>query len=223
MTSLPLANVVVDTFLHGGIIMWPLLGLSLFAIAVIAERIFWWTAAKRRRDSDRLARTYEALSRGDRETAIKLSEVSADPRLRVIAYGLVHSEAEVEIAMQVRATEELKLARRFLNAMDTIITLAPLLGLLGTVTGIMQSFKFVGGDQELAAAKVSGGIGEALIATACGLGIAIATLLPFNLFGGQADELREEIETVSKNVHLLNEKSRSQRREKNYENAGIAQ
>lgn len=203
--------------------MWPLLGLSLFAIAVIAERIFWWTAAKRRRDSDRLARTYEALSRGDRETAIKLSEVSADPRLRVIAYGLVHSEAEVEIAMQVRATEELKLARRFLNAMDTIITLAPLLGLLGTVTGIMQSFKFVGGDQELAAAKVSGGIGEALIATACGLGIAIATLLPFNLFGGQADELREEIETVSKNVHLLNEKSRSQRREKNYENAGIAQ
>ncbi len=223
MTSLPLANVVVDTFLHGGIIMWPLLGLSLFAIAVIAERIFWWTAAKRRRDSDRLARTYEALSRGDRETAIKLSEVSADPRLRVIAYGLVHSESEVEIAMQVRATEELKLARRFLNAMDTIITLAPLLGLLGTVTGIMQSFKFVGGDQELAAAKVSGGIGEALIATACGLGIAIATLLPFNLFGGQAEELREEIETVSKNVHLLNEKSRPQRREKNYESAGSAQ
>ena len=203
--------------------MWPLLGLSLFALAVIAERIFWWSAAKRRRDSDRLARTYEALARGDREAAINLAKASADSRLQVIAYGLVHSESEMEIAMQVRATEELKLARRFLNAMDTIITLAPLLGLLGTVTGIMQSFKFVGGDQELAAAKVSGGIGEALIATACGLGIAIITLLPFNLFGGQAEELREEIETVSKNVHLLTEKGRPQRREKNYQNAGSAQ
>ncbi len=223
MTSLPLANVVVDTFLHGGIIMWPLLGLSLFALAVIAERIFWWSAAKRRRDSERLTRTYEALSRGDREGAINLAKASGDPRLRVIAYGLVHSESDVEIAIQVQATEELKLARRFLNAMDTIITLAPLLGLLGTVTGIMQSFKFVGGDQELAAAKVSGGIGEALIATACGLGIAIITLLPFNLFGGQAEELREEIETVSKNVHLLTEKGRPQRREKKYENAEIAQ
>jgi biopolymer transport protein ExbB len=223
MIPLFLANAVVDTFLHGGIIMWPLLALSLFAIGVIAERIIWWSAAKRRRDSDRLAKTYEALARGDRETAIKLAEASADPRLRVIAYGLVHSESGVEIAMQVRATDELKAARRFLNAMDTIITLAPLLGLLGTVTGIMQSFKFVGGDQELAAAKVSGGIGEALIATACGLGIAIATLLPFNLFGGQSEELREEIETVSKNVHLLTEKGKPRSRERNYENVGASQ
>jgi len=224
MNSLYLANIVFDTFLHGGIIMWPLLGLSLFAAGVIAERVVWWTAAKRRRDTERLSRTYEALSRGDREQAIQLAEASSDPRLRVIAYGLVHQESGVEIAMQVRATEELKLARRFLNAMDTIITLAPLLGLLGTVTGIMQSFKFVGGDQELAASKVSGGIGEALIATACGLGIAIATLVPFNLFGSHADELREEIETVSKNVHLLAEKAKqAPRREKQYESAGAAQ
>ena len=222
MNHVYLANVVFDTFLHGGIIMWPLLGLSLFALSVIAERVFWWTAQKRRRDTDRLTRTYEALARGDREEAIKLAEGSSDPRLRVIAYGLVHQESGVEIAMQVRTTEELKLARRFLNAMDTIITLAPLLGLLGTVTGIMQSFKFVGGDQELAASKVSGGIGEALIATACGLGIAIITLLPFNLFGGQAEELREEIETVSKNIHLLDEKAKPQRRERSYENVGAS-
>jgi len=222
MHPLFLANVVVDTFLHGGIIMWPLLGLSLFALAVIADRIVWWSLARRRRDTERLTRTYEALGRGDREQAIKLAEATADPRLRVIAYGLVHQESGVEIAMQVRATEELKRARRFLNAMDTIITLAPLLGLLGTVTGIMQSFKFVGGDQELAASKVSGGIGEALIATACGLGIAIATLIPFNLFGGQAEELREEIETVSKNVHLLIEKSRPAGREVNFESSHVS-
>ena len=107
--------------------------------------------------------------------------------------------------------------------MDTIITLAPLLGLLGTVTGIMQSFKFVGGDQELAANKVSGGIGEALIATASGLGIAIFTLVPFNLFGSYAEELHEELDTVIKNVRLLYEKARPGRRERNLQHAGTSE
>lgn len=207
MFPLLLANIIVDTFLHGGIIMWPLLGLSLFAVGVIAERVIWAYAARRHRDSNRLASVYQKLSHSDRNAAAALAEESQDPRLRVIAHGLAHPEAGVEIAMEVRTVDELKIARRFLTAMDTIITLAPLLGLLGTVTGIMQSFKFVGGDQELAAAKVSGGIGEALIATATGLGIAIVTLVPFNLFGSRAEELQDELETVVKNVQLLSDRA----------------
>lgn len=216
MIHLTFANILVDTFLHGGIIMWPLLVLSLFAVAVIAERIFWGVSFRRARDTERLNRIYKTLGRGDRDEAIKLADASADPRIQVVAYALDHPETAIEIATQIRSSEELKVARRFLTAMDTIITLAPLLGLLGTVTGIMQSFKFVGGDQDLAVAKVSGGIGEALIATACGLGIAIVTLLPFNIFGSKAEELEEELETVSKNVQLLGEKAKS-RSERGYE------
>ncbi len=216
MIHVTFANIVFDTFLHGGLIMWPLLFLSLLAVAVISERIVWWIAARRSRDPARLTRVYQALAEGDQVEAATLAETSADPRLRVIAYGLEHSETDVEIAMQVRVAEELKLARRFLDAMDTFVTLAPLLGLLGTVTGIMQSFRFVGGDQELAAAKVSGGVGEALIATACGLGIAIVTLIPNNLFGSRAEELHEELDTVIKNVHLLTEKAKARRREKSF-------
>lgn len=209
MIPLTFANLLVDTFLHGGIIMWPLLALSLFAIAVIVERIFWWLSFRRTRDTERLRRIYKALGEGDRDNAAKLADASADPRVRLVGYSLDHSETSIEIATQIQAAEELKVARRFLTAMDTIITLAPLLGLLGTVTGIMQSFKFVGGDQDLAVSKVSGGIGEALIATACGLGIAIVTLLPFNIFGSKAEELEQELETVAKNVQLLTEKSKA--------------
>jgi len=223
MTQLPVANIVVDTFLHGGIIMWPLLVLSLSALAVIAERLVWWLAARRKLDPNNLDRAYRALAQGERNQALEVAVKSSDPRLKVIAYGLEHPEAVLEVAMQVRQSDELKHARRFLSVMDTVITLAPLLGLLGTVTGIMQSFKFVGGDQELAAAKVSGGIGEALIATACGLGIAIITLLPFNLIGSYVDELREELDNVIKNVHLLLEKAKPANREHSFENVGAAE
>lgn len=222
----PLANVLVDTFLHGGVIMYPLLGLSLVALAVIAERLVWWLSAKRRRDTDRLAKTYAALASGDQKKAHHLAVNSTDPRLKVVTYGLEHPDTEPEIAMQVRQAEELKVARRFLSVMDTVITLAPLLGLLGTVTGIMQSFKFVGGDQELAVSKVSGGIGEALIATAFGLGVAIITLVPFNLVGNYAEELREELDTVIKNVRLLLERGKARRasvEEERFETASVGE
>jgi biopolymer transport protein ExbB len=223
MTQFPIANIIVDTFLHGGIIMWPLLVLSFAALAVIAERLVWWIAARRKLDPNNLDRAYRALAQGEREQALEVATKSSDPRLKVIAYGLEHPEAGLEVAMQVRQSDELKHARRFLSVMDTVITLAPLLGLLGTVTGIMQSFKFVGGDQELAAAKVSGGIGEALIATACGLGIAIVTLLPFNLVGSYVEELREELDNVIKNVHLLLEKAKPANRERSFESVGASE
>jgi biopolymer transport protein ExbB len=203
-----LANVLVDTFFHGGILMWPLLGLSLVTLAVIVERVLWWTAARRGRDTARLNQVYQAIAQGRSEEVGRLAAASSDARIRVIAYGLEHSDTDVEIAMQVQADEEAKAAHRFLDVLDTAITLAPLLGLLGTVTGIMRSFHFVGGDQELAAAKVSGGIGEALIATAFGLGIAITTLIPFNAFGSRVEALRQELSTVIRNVRLLNEKAR---------------
>jgi biopolymer transport protein ExbB len=207
-----LANVLVDTFLHGGILMWPLFGLSLITLAVIVERVFWWTAARRGRNSARLNQVYKAIAHGRSEEVANLTADSTDARIRVIAYGLEHSDTDVEIAMQVQADEETKAAHRFVDVLDTAITLAPLLGLLGTVTGIMRSFHFVGGDQELAASKVSGGIGEALIATAFGLGIAITTLIPFNAFGSRVEALRLELSTVVRNVRLLNEKARRRSR-----------
>ena len=211
--SLSVANIIVDTFTHGGVIMWPLLGLSFISIAVVVERAFWLYSARRNRSQEDLTQIYAVLTGGDEADALARARTSADPRLRVIAYGLEHVEIDIGIAAEVRAEGELKAARRFISVMDTIVTLAPLLGLLGTVTGIMHSFKFVGADQDLAVTKVSGGIGEALIATAFGLGIAIFTLIPFNFLGNYSDELRSELESVGKNLRLLVEKARNGRRE----------
>ena len=206
MTTPVLANLLVDTFVRGGIIMWPLLALSLLSIGIVIERLIWFLAARKARSPQTLSQVYAALTRGDKEEALRYAQSSADPRVRVIGYGLEHAELDLEIATEIRAEEEVKLGRRFLGALDTIVTLAPLLGLLGTVVGIMHSFQFVGGDQELAVTKVSGGIGEALIATAFGLGVAIFTLIPFNYLSHRVEELEVELETVGKNVRLLLQK-----------------
>ena len=104
----------------------------------------------------------------------------------MIYRGLNHVHTSLQGALQLAAGIELERAGRFLTVMDTLVTLAPLLGLLGTVTGLMRAFLSVG-SAELSVGAVTGGIGEALIATACGLGIAIFSLIPFNFFTGQGD------------------------------------
>ncbi len=199
------ANSLVELFQHGGPIMWPIAVVTLFAIAVIAERSWWWLQLARQRKPRELDAVLSALESGEMQQAQQLSNGATDPVLRVIHAGIPPRQASLQGALQAAAGIELKQAGRFLTAMDTIITLAPLLGLLGTVTGIMGSFQSVGGS-ELAVEKVTGGIGEALIATAFGLGIAIFTLIPYNWFHAKVATLQHDIETAANNVEIFTSK-----------------
>ena len=196
------SNWLIDKFHKGGPIMWPILIVSIIGLTVVIERIFWWTGRWFRRDPKRIEKVFTAIEHGDVAEASRLSRGSRDPVLRMMWNGLNHQHASLQGALQVAAGIEIKRAGRFLVVMDTLVTLAPLLGLLGTITGLIRSFSFLG-NEELAVQAVTGGIAEALIATACGLGIAIFALIPFNFFTSRVSNLEFELQTAATNLEVM--------------------
>ncbi len=182
--------------------MWPLLLCALAAAAVVGERAFWWCRESIKRDLPRREKLLAALEHSDIEQSEKLAQGSEDPVIRMVRQSLNHEHTSIPVALQMAAGIELERAGRFFNVLDTLVTLAPLLGLLGTVTGLMRAFLKVG-SAELSVTAVTGGIGEALIATACGLLIAIVSLVPLNYFSGKLARLQFELETAASNVEVL--------------------
>jgi biopolymer transport protein ExbB len=205
-------NFLIDNFRKGGPIMWPILIVSLVALTVVIERAFWWAGRWYRRDPKRIEKVFTAIEVGDVAEASRLSRDSRDPVLRMMWNGLNHQHASLQGALQVAAGIEIKRAGRFLVVMDTLVTLAPLLGLLGTITGLIRSFSFLG-NEELAVQAVTGGIAEALIATACGLGIAIFALIPFNFFTSRVSNLEFELQTAATNLEVMLEANSKAKRE----------
>ena len=205
-------NYFIDKFNQGGPVMWPILIVSIVGLTVVIERVFWWTGRWFRRDPKRIEKVFTAIEVGDVAEASRLSRDSRDPVLRMMWNGLNHQHASLQGALQVAAGIEIKRAGRFLVVMDTLVTLAPLLGLLGTVTGLIKAFGALG-NEEIAVVAVTGGIAEALIATACGLGIAIFSLIPFNFFTSRVSNLEFELQTAATNLEVMLEAQSKGRRE----------
>ena len=206
-------NWLIDQFRKGGPVMWPILIVSIIALTVVIERILWWGGRWFRRDPKRIEKVFTAIENGDVAEASRLARGSRDPVLRMMWNGLNHQHASLQGALQVAAGIEIKRAGRFLVVMDTLVTLAPLLGLLGTITGLIRSFSFLG-NEELAVQAVTGGIAEALIATACGLGIAIFALIPFNFFTSRVSNLEFELQTAATNLEVMLEAQHKEHRER---------
>ncbi|MBK7876265.1 MAG: MotA/TolQ/ExbB proton channel family protein [Planctomycetes bacterium] len=186
--------------------MWPLLVASILALGTVLERLVFLLRESWKRDRGALDRFFTAIERGDKPAAVEIGRTSKFHVLRALSYGLTHSEQSLPNALLYSTAQEMKRFRRGIPILDTVITLAPLLGLLGTVTGMMGSFALIGGELS-APGAITGGIAEALIATAFGLGIAITALIPFNYLNSRMDEAQHELEQAAAQLELLMRRS----------------
>lgn len=197
-----LANIVVETFIEGGWVMWPILATFFLALCVVLDRAVWWLRLKGLMETAKQEQARTAIGTGDFSSAWNLTRNTRDPYLINLGEGMTHAHTSMLAAMQLHATHLIEKSEARMWVISTLITLAPLLGLFGTVVGIMGSFNFVG-DEQLAATKVSGGIAEALIATAAGIAIAILCLLPYNFFRKRVSLLRGSLERWINHTELL--------------------
>ena len=180
---------IQNLFAAGGLVMYPLLGFSVVAVALIIERIVFWVRINKRQN--RVVRDVLNLYRHENIVGAvdKLKQNADLPMARIFLAALELEQPnpeEFRLALESEAQAELPLLKRFNNIFDTIISLSPLLGLLGTILGLITSFASlnigeVGGSRT---ANVTGGISEALVSTASGLIVAIFTLLFANTFRG---------------------------------------
>lgn len=180
---------ISNLFTAGGIVMWPLLAFSLLGVALIIERIIFWVRINNRQN--KIVREVLQLYRLDNVVGAldKLQKNTDLPIARIFLAALELEEPtpeEFRLALESEAQGEIPLLKRSQNIFETIIGLAPLLGLLGTVLGLINSFASlnigdVGGTKTTG---VTSGISEALVSTASGLVVAIFTLLFANTFRG---------------------------------------
>jgi len=172
----------VTLFQRGGVVMWPLLACSLAAVAQTVERALHY-AHERAADAladKRVDRVIAALAAGRFDEAGDLAANTSSAAGRILAAGLGQRDIALQDALNAAAEREIAALRHGLAILDTIITLAPMLGILGTVTGIIRSFHMLSASGAQDPAAVTGGIAEALITTAAGLVISISSLIPFN-------------------------------------------
>jgi biopolymer transport protein ExbB len=193
---------MIKIFLNGGPVMWPLLICSIITVATALERLFFIIRERTRRKPEIVEKILECVEHHDLEGAATVGQDSGDYVARVLASALEHRTESFSSAVLRAANQELKKFNRGLAVLDTIITLAPLLGLLGTVTGMIHAFGLLGGRELDAPQAITGGIAQALTATAFGLGIAITALIPFNYLNARLEEARHDIEDAATQLEL---------------------
>ena len=190
----------IDMIIKGGPVMAPLLACSIIALTVVIDRFLFWRRIGAREPIEELLRLVE---RHELAKALEAGRVADSPVARVLSAGLAHRNPSLSKAMEVAAQGEIPVLKKRLTILDTIITLAPLLGLLGTVTGMIGSFGIMSQSGIGQPHAVTGGVAEALIATATGLLIAILTLVPYNYFSNRAEQEIEQIEYYASRLELL--------------------
>lgn len=197
---------MLTLFHSGGPVMYPLLLCSLVVLTVILDRTFFWFSVSRQRDRRLLDEVLNLCQEGDWEAVRRRVAGSRDYVVRVLVSGIVHRQFSMGRAMEAAAEVELKRMGRFMGILDTMITVAPLLGIFGTVVGIISSFEMLGASGIEHPKAVTAGIAEALLTTAAGLGIAILSVFPYNYFNARLATAAHEMEKYATSLEIVYEK-----------------
>ncbi len=197
---------MMNVFIRGGPVMYPLLACSIIALTVIIERLLFWIREDMRRNQPLVDHILELCRRGDWDAVRERVAGSKDYVTRIIVSGILHKEFSMAKAMESAAAEEIKRMRRFMGVLDTMITVAPLLGIFGTVLGIISSFHLLGVSGIEHPEAVTAGIAQALITTAAGLGIAILSVFPYNYFNTRVENAGLTIERYATSLEIVYEK-----------------
>ncbi|WP_020494022.1 MotA/TolQ/ExbB proton channel family protein [Verrucomicrobium sp. 3C] len=195
---------LIELFLKGGPIMWPIAVLAVITAVVLVERGLFVFQASTQKDPKSVRAIFDSVERGALDEAVSVASRSKDRVAQVLAEGLRHRDSSLTEALSEGASAVLHQCHRGLVVLDTAVTLGPLLGLLGTVTGMMRAFSLVGGG-ELAGkqAAITGGVAESLLAVCFGLGVAIAAIVPLNFLNARAERVRREVEASATRLEML--------------------
>lgn len=193
-------------FRSGGPVMYPLLACSFIVLTVVIERAIFWIRLGLQRNRPLVDEVLELCRKGDWETVRQKAGGCKDFVVRILVSGILHREFSMLKAMEAAAADEVQRMRRYMTVLDTMITVAPLLGIFGTVTGIITSFDMLGVSGIDHPEAVTAGVAEALITTAAGLAIAIFSVFPYNYFNARVQRATLDIEKYATSLEIVYEK-----------------
>jgi biopolymer transport protein ExbB len=188
-----------ELFIKGGFLMYPIFFCSLLAIAIFFERMFYMKSIKTstRKFGNRIS---DLIRKGNINYAISACRKNITPISQIILAALLKygsSRDEIKETIEDTARQEVDILERNLPILATVANIAPLLGLLGTVFGMIKAFQVVSvvgvGNPE----ALAGGISEALLTTAFGLSVAIPTIVAYNYLTHRVDRQIKEMESTS--------------------------
>jgi biopolymer transport protein ExbB len=203
-------KIMLNLILKGGPVMYPLLICSLISLTITIERIIFWSNEKRRMDRKLLDEVFGEIEKGFYEKALALGGKSKDYMIKIVCYALTHHKSSRINMLEMAADDEIDKMKKGMAILDTIITMAPLLGILGTVTGIIVSFDFLGKAGVEDPKAVTGGIAQALITTAAGLTVALATLIPYNYFIVKLEKAARNIEKCTTSFEVYHKEDKDE-------------
>ncbi len=200
---------VYEIILSGGPVMWPLLVCSIVVMTIIGERMLFWMQIRRKRNRNLMDEVLHLAESRDWPRIKEKTLGSEDFVIRVLNVGILHRDYDMSKAMEAEAQQMVNRMSQFMSVLDTMITVAPLLGIFGTVLGIISSFEVLGNSGIADPKLVTGGIAQALLTTAAGLGISIISVFPYNYFKSRIEHAIHVMEKYATSLEVVYKKSAS--------------